>query len=194
MSATPNDRNIIVAISGASGSRIGLRLIEVLTALDYRPHVILSRGGRQVLAREAGIARVEDLRFDESRVTLHGEQNVGAAPASGTFPALGMIIAPCSMGTVARIASGSSSNLVERAADVTLKERRRLVIVPRESPLSVVHLENLLRLARQGARIVPALLALYAGGRTAEDFIDHIVTKALDGFGIDAGLIERWKG
>lgn len=195
MSGPSSERNIVVAISGASGCRIGLRLVEVLIQLDFRPHVIVSRGGWQVLAREAGIRGRSGLPWaDDARVTLHGEANVGAAPASGTFPCRGMIVAPCSMGTASRLAQGSSSNLLERAADVALKERRRLVIVPRESPLSVGHLENLLRLAKHGALIVPALLALYTGGEKAEHFVDHIVTKVLDGFGIDAELIDRWKG
>ncbi len=195
MSDTPSERNIVVAISGASGCQIGLRLVETLCRLDMRPQVIVSRGGWQVLAREAGISGRSGLPWhDDERVTLHGEANVGAAPASGTFPCRGMIVAPCSMGTLARLASGSSSNLLERAADVTLKERRPLVLIPRESPLSALHLENLLRLSRQGARIVPAMLALYTGARTVDHFVDHVVTKALDGFGIDAGLIERWSG
>jgi len=186
-------RDIIVGISGASGARIGLRLVEVLAARGHRPHVIISRGGWEVLRREEGITSPEALPIG-AEAEVYPVQNVGAAPASGTFPAHGMVVCPCSMGTLARIASGSSENLLERAADVTLKERRRLVLVPRESPLSTVHLENMLRLANQGAVIVPAVAAFYTGAEHIGQVIDHIVTKVLDQLSIDAGLIQRWQG
>jgi 4-hydroxy-3-polyprenylbenzoate decarboxylase len=193
---------IVVAMTGASGAAYGLRLVEQLLAGGHRVLLLVSEAGRQVLRHEAGL----DWRGDASQrlaaMRAHfgvggqlehcDEHDLGAAVASGSAAPAAMVVLPCSMGTAGRLAAGISGNLIERAADVMLKESRPLLLVPRETPLSVLHLENLLRLARAGARIVPAMPAFYHQPHTAADLVDFMVGKVLDALGIEHALFRRW--
>lgn len=181
----------IVAITGASGSAYGIRLLQCLIEQDAEPIVLVSEAGRLVLKVEMGSDRLSDL------VGARGWQqesiaNVAAPIASGSVPTAGMVIAPCSMGTAAAIAHGLSQNLIHRAADVTLKERRRLIVVPRETPLHAGHLQNLLTLAHLGATVIPAMPAFYHQPATIEDLVDTVVARILDQMGLEHPMIRRW--
>jgi 4-hydroxy-3-polyprenylbenzoate decarboxylase len=196
-------KHILVAITGASGSIYGLRLTEELYRAGCRVSLLLSEPGRQVLNYETGLDWSAEPVERQRQVTTHfaSEQvvsldngNLFAAVASGSNPADAMVIAPCSMGTAGRIAAGLSETLLERAADVMLKERRPLLLVPRETPLSVIHLENLLRLARAGAVIVPAMPAFYHAPQSLDDLVDFVVGKVLDQLGVGHELFKRWNG
>jgi len=184
-------KRLIVGITGATGSIFGVRLLEALKAAEVETHLVLSRWGQRTVEHETGLT-FADLEARAS--VVHGSGNMAATISSGSFRTDGMIIAPCTMRTVATIANGNGENLVHRAADVVLKERRRLVIVPRETPLSEIHLENLLKLARMGVAIVPPMPAFYNKPGTLDDMIDHIVARVLDQFDIDAGFARRWDG
>ena len=194
-------RRLIVGLTGASGAIYGIRLIEVLADnTDFEIHLTISEAGARVLAEEVGVQidldnfSIADLiGRDASNVIYYHSDDIGASIASGSFRTLGMVIVPCSMGTVASVAMGLSRNLVQRAADVCLKERHRLVLVVRETPLSTIHLGNMLKLSQVGATILPAMPAFYHFPETIEDQINFVVSKALDQFGIDARLIRRWK-
>ena len=184
-------KRLIVGITGATGAVFGVRLLEALKAAQVETHLVLSRWGQRTVEHETGLT-FADL---ESRVSVvHGSGNMAATISSGSFRTDGMIIAPCSMRTVATIAHGNGENLVHRAADVVLKERRRLVIVPRETPLSEIHLENLLKLARMGVSIVPPMPAFYNKPGSLDEMVDHIVARVLDRFDIDASFARRWDG
>jgi 4-hydroxy-3-polyprenylbenzoate decarboxylase len=162
-----------------------------LKAAGVETHLVLSRWGQRTVEHETGLT-FADL---ESRASVvHGSGNMAATISSGSFRTDGMVICPCTMRTVATIANGNGENLVHRAADVVLKERRRLVIVPRETPLSEIHLENLLKLARMGVAIVPPMPAFYNKPATLDDMVDHIVARVLDQFDIDAAFARRWDG
>jgi 4-hydroxy-3-polyprenylbenzoate decarboxylase len=184
-------KRIIVGITGATGAIFGVRLLEALNAAQVETHLVLSKWGQQTVEHEMGLA-LADLRARAS--VLHGTANMAATLSSGSFRTEGMVIAPCSMRTAAAIAHGYGESLVHRAADVVLKERRRLVLVPRETPLSEVHLENLLKLARMGVAIVPPMPAFYNKPATVDDIVNHIVARVLDQFDIDAGIAKRWDG
>ncbi len=194
-------KKLIVGLAGASGAIYGIRLIEVLVdQIDFEVHLTISPAGARVLSEEVGVEidlgnfKLADLiGRDASNVVYHPSIDIGSSIASGSFKTEGMVIAPCSMGTVAAISMGLSRNLLQRAADVCLKERRKLVLVPRETPLNTIHLENMLNLSRNGAVILPAMPAFYHFPETIEDQINFVVSKTLDQFGIDAGLIRRWK-
>jgi 4-hydroxy-3-polyprenylbenzoate decarboxylase len=184
-------KRLIVGITGATGSIFGVRLLEALKAAGVETHLVLSRWGQRTVEHETGLT-FADL---ESRASVvHGSGNMAATISSGSFRTDGMVICPCTMRTVATIANGNGENLVHRAADVVLKERRRLVIVPRETPLSEIHLENLLKLARMGVAIVPPMPAFYNKPATLDDMVDHIVARVLDQFDIDAAFARRWDG
>ncbi len=190
---------IVVGISGASGIVLGHRTIQVLTALGHRVHLILSRAALFTAQEEMGSDFATPERFvsallpeQRDRLTLHKIGDFSASIASGCYPVDGMAIIPCSMGTLAAVAMGLSDNLLRRAADVTLKERRRLVIVPRETPLSEIHLDNMLRLTRMGGIIVPPMPAWYTKPRSLRDVEDFVVGRVLDLLGIDAKLYPRW--
>jgi 4-hydroxy-3-polyprenylbenzoate decarboxylase len=184
-------KRLIVGITGATGSIFGVRLLEALKAAGVETHLVLSRWGQRTVEHETGLT-FADL---ESRASVvHGSGNMAATISSGSFRTDGMVICPCTMRTVATIANGNGENLVHRAADVVLKERRRLVIVPRETPLSEIHLENLLKLARLGVAIVPPMPAFYNKPATLDDMVDHIVARVLDQFDIDAAFARRWDG
>jgi 4-hydroxy-3-polyprenylbenzoate decarboxylase len=162
-----------------------------MRAAGVHTHLVLSKWAQRTIEHETGLA-VKDVR--ELAFVVHGEADMGAAISSGSFLTDGMAIVPCSMRTLAAIAHGTGDNLVHRAADVVLKERRRLVLVTREMPLSDIHLENMLKLSRAGALIMPPVPAFYNRPQTLDDMIDHIVARILDQFGIDANYARRWDG
>jgi polyprenyl P-hydroxybenzoate and phenylacrylic acid decarboxylases len=182
---------VIVGITGASGAVYGWRLLDALSRAGCEVHTIVSGPGWAVLGQECGVGRHEVA----GRVNrLYACDDTGAAPASGSFQADAMVIAPCSMRTLAAVAGGLADNLLTRAADVTVKEGRPLVLVPRETPLSAIHLENMLKLARIGVRIVPACPGFYHNPRDLAALVDMMVGKVLDVLGLDHDLFPRWPG
>jgi 4-hydroxy-3-polyprenylbenzoate decarboxylase len=182
---------LVIGITGASGSVFGWRTLEVLRELGVETHLVVSKWGQQTLEHETG-SSLAQLRALASASYAAGE--MGAAISSGSFKTDGMAIVPCSMRTVAAIAHGYGDNLVHRAAEVTLKERRRLVIVPRETPLTEIHLENMLKLARLGVVVLPPDPAFYNKPQSVADIVDHIVARILDQFGLSAPSARRWEG
>lgn len=190
-----------VAITGASGAIYGLELLRVLAARGHKVHAVVSEGGARVLRHECGLS-VNPKRPDADvlapvhgdRVVPHAIENYGARIASGSYALAGMAVCPCSMGTLGRIAGGIADNLVTRAADVCLKEGRRLVLVPRETPLSSIHLENMLRLARAGAVILPASPGFYHAPAGMEDLVSFVVARCLEQLGLTQDLVEPWRG
>lgn len=183
--------NLVVGMTGASGAIIGVRTLQALRALDVETHLVLTRWGRALVEYETDYT-VQDLRAMADHV--HGPADQAAAISSGSYPTDGMIIAPCSMKTLAAIRAGYAEDLVVRAADVTLKERRKLVLVPREAPLNEIHLENMLALARMGALILPPMPAFYNHPKTIDDIVMHLVARVLDHFGLELPAAFRWKG
>ncbi|MCC6379228.1 MAG: UbiX family flavin prenyltransferase [Burkholderiales bacterium] len=184
-------KRIVVGITGATGAVFGLRLLDALSEAGIETHLVVSRWGQQTVEHECGV----DLAGLRARASVfHGTGNMAATISSGSFHTDGMVIAPCSMRTAAAIAHGVGDSLVHRAADVILKERRRLVLVPRETPLSELHLENLLKLARMGVAIVPPMPAFYNRPTSVEDIVDHVVARVLDQFGVTAEFARRWDG
>ncbi len=193
-----------VAITGGSGAPYALRLLQVLLAAGHEVHVCISAAGETVLQVESGVRLGKTLREKAAALTaavetehatklrLFDPMNLAAPISSGSFPCAGMAIVPCSTGTLGRVANGISSNLIERAADVMLKERRRLIVVPRETPLNEIHLRNMLTLRRAGADIVPAMPAFYHKPRHISDLIDMIVGRVLDRLGVENELFHRW--
>lgn len=194
----------VVAITGASGVIYGVRLVQALTGMGHRVELIISDSGRLVIREETGLAlrsltQTEDLipLFGESirgLLTAHSHKDFSAPVASGSYPTAGMIVVPCSMGTLGAIAGGISQNLIHRAADCMLKEGRKLVIVPRETPLNAIHLENMLKLARLGVRMVPAMPAFYSGAQDLNEIVDFMTGKVLDQLEIPHTLYPRWTG
>ncbi|MFG7945155.1 UbiX family flavin prenyltransferase [Streptomyces cacaoi] len=183
---------MIVGMTGATGAVLGVRLLEHLAAdPEVETHLVISRWARATVELETGRS-VRDLTGLADAV--HGPEDQGAAVSSGSFRTDGMVIVPCSMKTLAGIRTGYAEGLVARAADVTLKEHRPLVLVPRETPLSPVHLENMLDLARMGVRIVPPMPAFYHRPRTVEDIVEHLVVRILDQFGLEPAGARRWSG
>jgi polyprenyl P-hydroxybenzoate/phenylacrylic acid decarboxylase-like protein len=188
----PGRPRLVVGISGSSAPQYGIALLRALRALAaFETHLILSEGARRTVELEAGTtaARVEELA-DVS----YDPRDLAAAVSSGSFPAAGMVVAPCSMKTLAAIATGHSADLLSRAADVTLKERRKLVLVPRETPLSLIHLRNMIAATEAGAVILPPVPAFYHRPATIDDLIMHTVGKILDQFGAEHKLYRRWEG
>ncbi len=189
---------LTVGVTGASGAVYAIRLIRALVDLRVPTFLIVSSHGWRILELEAGIVDEGQLREriagDWGRIEVVTNADRGAEPASGSAPSRGMVVCPCSMGTLSAIAQGSSRSLIERAADVTLKERRRLVLVPRETPLSAIHLENMLELTRAGAVIMPAAPGFYDRPRSIEDLADFIVARVLTHVGLDHDLGPRWRG
>jgi flavin prenyltransferase len=193
-------RPIVFAITGASGAPYAVRLLEQLIVAKRRVQLIVSSHGLRLLQTETGIDSVNALRhhagaraFDRF-VTTFDDADRGAAPASGSALTSGMVVCPCSMGTLSAISTGASRSLVERAADVTLKERRRLVLVTRETPLSAIHLENMLRVTRAGALVMPAAPGFYHTPKSIGDLVDFIVARVLDHLGVPHRLGPRWGG
>jgi 4-hydroxy-3-polyprenylbenzoate decarboxylase len=197
MSNTPP---IVMGITGASGAPYAVRLLQALTAARRPVSLIVSKYGLRLLATEAGIASMDALRdavgIDAwaSYVEVFSNEDRGAAPASGSSRTAGMIVCPCSMGTLSAIAVGASRSLIERAADVTLKEQRKLILVPRETPLSAIHLGNMLRLTRAGAVIMPASPGFYHRPEQISDLVDFVVARMLDQLGVEQKLVKRWGG
>ena len=182
---------IVVGITGATGTVIGVRTLQVLNDSGVETHLVLSKWGARTLIQETP----HTVEYVKSLAThAYSESDHGAPISSGSFVTDGMIIAPCSVRTLAAIAQGHGDNLVHRAADVILKERRKLVLMVREAPLSDIHLENMLKLSRMGAVITPPVLAFYDKPRTLDDAINHIVMRALDALGIHVDVAARWDG
>ncbi len=182
---------LIVAITGATGVIYGIRLLERLRASGVETHLVISRWGARTMLHETAYTREQ---VDALASEVYAPNDMGAAIASGSFQASGMIIAPCSVKTLGAIAHGYGESLVHRAADVTLKERRTLLLSVREAPLSEIHLENMLKLARMGAIILPPMPAFYINPRTLDEVIDHTVSRMLDQFGIEVPGAHRWSG
>jgi 4-hydroxy-3-polyprenylbenzoate decarboxylase len=182
---------LIVGLTGATGSIYGVRLLERLREMEVETHLVISRWGARTLAHETPYTReyVESLA-----TTVYPPGDMGAAISSGSFKTDGMVVVPCSAKTLAAIAHGFGDNLIHRAADVVLKERRTLVLAIREAPLSEIHLENMLKLSRMGAVILPPLPAFYNHPRTIDDVVDHTVARMLDSFGLEVRGAVRWAG
>ena len=189
MTEASYDPPLLVAMTGATGAIYGVRLLETLYELGVEAHLIVSRWAEATIKTETE-RRPEDLRA--LAAVVYDEEDLAAPPASSAFETAGMIVAPCSMRTLAAVANGLSDNLIQRAADVHLKERRKLVLLVRESPLSVIHLENMLRVAKAGAVVAPPVPAFYAKLRSLDDMVDHTVGRALDQLGVEHERIRRW--
>ena len=189
---------VVMAVTGASGAPYAVRLLEQLVRAGRDVSLIVSAHGWRLLRLEAGIQDVSALAVRvgaqgwERHVTVYDDGDRGAAPASGSARTSGMVICPCSMGTVSAISAGTSRSLIERAADVTLKERRRLLLVPRETPLSAIHLENMLRVTRAGATVIMAAPAFYHEPVGIADLVDFVVARVLDHLEVEHGLGRRW--
>ena len=200
------EKSLILGISGASGLIYAVRAIKYLLEANYHIQIVASKGSYMVWQSENKTrmppepeaqeifwrkqAGVKDL----GKLTIHRWSNLGASIASGSFPALGMIVLPCSMNTVAKIANGLSSDLLDRAADVQIKEGRPLVIVPRETPFSLIHLRNLTTLAEAGVKVVPAIPAWYHNPQTINDLVDFVVARTFDQININCVPLKRWEG
>jgi flavin prenyltransferase len=187
---------LTVALTGASGAAYAVRLLRALNDAGVAVSLIVSRTGWRLLGEELGIqseAGLREVSGDWSRVTVYADDDRGATPASGSAPSRGMVICPCSMGTLASIAQGTTRSLIERAADVVLKERRRLVVVPRETPYSLIHLENMTSLTRAGAVVLPASPGFYNRPTEIDQLIDFIVGRVLSQFDIPHSLGPRWQ-
>jgi 4-hydroxy-3-polyprenylbenzoate decarboxylase len=189
---------VVLAITGASGAPYGVRLLEVLAGAEVPVWLIVSGHGYRLLQAECGIADLDALRAATggkwTSVRVFPDDDRGALPASGSQRTGGMVICPCSMGTVAAVAGGTSRSLVERAADVTLKERRRLILVPRETPMSLVHLRNLVAVTEAGATVLPAAPGFYHRPARVEELVDFVVQRVLDQLALDITIARRWEG
>jgi len=193
-----SDRPIVVAITGASGAPYAVGVLRALVAAERATQLIVSSHGYRLLDTEMGIGSLDALRdgvgarqFDRF-VKVFDDGDRGAAPASGSALNAGMVIVPCSMGTVSAIAAGSSRSLIERAADVMLKERRPLLLVPRETPLSAIHLENMLRVTNAGAIVMPAAPGFYHRPKAIDDLVNFMVARICDHLGVPHTLVARW--
>lgn len=184
-------RRLVVGITGATGAILGVRMLQALRAAEVETHLVLSKWGQQTVEHETGLTAPELLALAS---VVHGTGNMAATISSGSYSTDGMVIVPCTMRTLGAIAHGHGDGLVHRAADVILKERRKLVIVAREMPLSEIHLENMLKLARMGVTIMPPMPAFYNKPQSIDDIVDHIVARVLDQFGIAAEFAKRWDG
>ncbi len=190
MTGSPASR-LIVGITGATGSIFGIRLLQALAGSGVETHVVVSKWGMRTLAHETSytLDQVQGMA-----TAYYSTNDQGAAISSGSFVTSGMVVAPCSMRTLAAIANGQGDHLIHRAADVILKERRKLVLVVREMPLNDIHLENMLKLSRMGVVILPPVPAFYNHPHSIDEMVDHIVMRILDQFDIHLGLTERWDG
>lgn len=186
--APPRGR-LIVGISGASGVVYGVRLLEILRPLAVETHLVMSKAAELTLAHETDCKPAELRTLADA---CYPAADIGAAIASGSFPTMGMVVAPCSVRSMAEIATGVTSSLLTRAADVTLKERRRLVLMVRETPFHTGHLKNMLALSEMGAIIAPPVPAFYSRPASLAEMIDHTLGRVLDLFGIESGTVRRW--
>lgn len=180
---------LVVAITGASGVIYAWRLLEELAKRKVETHLVISRNAERVIRQELDLSRK---RIEKLASHIHDVDDLNSPLSSGSFKANGMVVIPCSMKTLAGIACGYSENLILRAADVVLKEGRRLVLVPRETPLNTIHLENMLKLARQGVVMVPAMPAFYHKPENVDSLVNYVVGKVLDVLGFDNSLFKRW--
>jgi len=184
-------RRLIIGMTGSTGAIFGIRMLEALKHTDVETHLIISKWAQRTIEHETRHT-LEQVRA--MATVVHSQGDMGASISSGSFLTEGMVVIPCSVRTLGGIANGYGEHLVHRAADVILKERRKLVLVVRETPLSEVHLENMLKLARMGVVMLPPMPAFYNHPKTVEDVIDHIVMRVLDQFGIEAPFAKRWDG
>jgi 4-hydroxy-3-polyprenylbenzoate decarboxylase len=182
---------IVVGVTGASGAIYGKRLLEVLREAEVDTHLVLSNAARIAIAAEADFTPRD---LEALATVTHPNKDIGAACASGSFRTLGMIVAPCSVKTLSEIATGTTSSLLTRAADVTLKERRRLVLMLRETPLHLGHIRSMAAVTEMGAIVYPPVPAFYAKPRSLDEMVDHTVGRVLDLFDLDTGLAPRWSG
>ncbi len=193
-------RPIVLALTGASGAPYAVSLLRELLSAERNVSLIISKFGWRLLGTESGISDVAALKATvgakawDKFVRMHENDDRGAQPASGSWPTAGMVICPCSMGTLSAVSVGSSRSLIERAADVTLKERRKLILVPRETPMSAIHLENMLRLVRAGATVMPAAPGYYNKPQSIQDLVDFMVARILDHLDVDHAVGKRWSG
>jgi 4-hydroxy-3-polyprenylbenzoate decarboxylase/2,5-furandicarboxylate decarboxylase 2 len=190
---TPATQRLIVALTGASGSLYGVRLLEAMRRLaGWETHVVVSSAAALNSQHELGMSKKE---VEALAHVAHDQRDIGASIASGSFKTAGMVVVPCSMKTLAAVAHAYSDNLITRAADVILKERRRLVLVTRETPLNLAHLRNMTAVTEMGGVIYPPVPALYQSKTSIDDLVNHTVGRVLDLFGIETqGLVERWAG
>lgn len=184
-------RRMAVAITGATGAVFGVRLLQKLGGMDVETHLVISKWGRRTIEHET-LFSVEDVR--EMADVVHGIGDQGATMSSGSFRMDGMVVAPCSVRTMAAIAHGLADNLVTRTADVMLKERRKLLLMVREAPLNDIHLQNMLTVSRAGAVVFPPVPAFYTRPQTIDDIVDQIVNRALDQLGLEQDDVQRWDG
>ena len=190
---TAAPKRLIVAITGASGTIYGVRLLQLLRAMpDWETHLVMSASGALTASQEIDMKRAE---IEALADVVHNVKDIGAAVSSGSFRTAGMVIAPCSMKTLASVAHGLADNLISRAADVVLKERRRLVLMARETPFNLAHLRNMTAVTEMGGIVFPPVPAFYARPNSIEDLVDHTVGRALDLFDIEHhDLVRRWEG
>jgi 4-hydroxy-3-polyprenylbenzoate decarboxylase len=188
---TDTPRRLVIGISGASGTIYGIRMLELLRDTDIETHLVISRSAEMTLAYETDFT-TKDVRA--LAAVNHPNSDIGATISSGSFRTMGMVVAPCSIKTMSEIATGVTSSLMSRAADVVLKERRRLVLAVRETPLHGGHLRTMTQLADMGAVIAPIMPAFYNRPKTVDDIVNHTVGRLLDLFGIDTAAVKRWQG
>jgi flavin prenyltransferase len=188
---TDTPRRLIVGISGASGTIYGVRMLELLRGTDIETHLVISRSAEMTLAYETDLT-TKDVRA--LATVNHPNSDIGANISSGSFRTMGMVVAPCSIKTMSEIATGVTSSLLSRAADVVLKERRRLVLAVRETPLHGGHLRTMTQLSDMGAIIAPIMPAFYSRPQTVDDIINHTVGRLLDLFDVDTKVVKRWQG
>src|SRR6476620_12638862 len=191
MPVETSDPPLVVGISGASGAIYGVRLLELLHACNIKTHLIVSRAAQMTLAYETSLKLADVERL---ATVVYSNSDVGAACSSGSFPTRGMVIAPCSIKTMSEIATGNTANLISRAADVVLKERRRLVLMLREAPLHIGHIRNMATVTEAGAIVYPPVPAFYALPNSIDEMVDHTLARVLDLFDIDVGKVRRWTG
>ncbi len=184
-------QRLIVGISGATGTVYGIRLLQVARALEIETHLVVTKAGERTRAYETDVG-IQAVRAMADHA--YPDSDIGAAIASGSFPTMGMIVAPCSVHSLAEIAHCTTDGLLTRAADVCLKERRRLVLLFREAPLHAGHIRSMAAATENGAIIFPPVPAFYTRPGTVDDIVDHTVGRVLDLFGLDAGLVQRWTG
>ena len=189
--STKTPRRLVVGITGASGTIYGIRLLEMLKKTDIETHLVMSKSAEMTLVYETDY-KPKDVKTLAS--VVHPPADIGASISSGSFPTMGMVIVPCSIRTMSEIATGVTSSLVSRAADVVLKEKRRLVLALRETPLHGGHLRTLVTLADIGAVVAPIVPAFYNKPKTVDDIINHTVGRLLDFFDIETKLVKRWQG
>ena len=187
----PRSTRLIVGITGATGTIFGVRLLQMLHGSGVETHLVMSKWASRTLIHEAPYSTKDVEQFATDNYAINDQ---GAAISSGSFVTLGMVIAPCSMRTLAAIAHGLGDNLIHRAADVVLKEKRKLVLVVREAPFNEIHLENMLKLARMGVVILPPVPAFYNNPQSLDDMINHITMRVIDQFDIHLDVMNRWDG